>query len=481
MPKGRKRSADPKQEALRNAKDQWNDAASKFISTLIHLKRGINGRGSAELNIPPSKITEPLPSEIGSVLSTLSSDFQALVSSAGQIVSEQAGYSQNRRKPQDKKPKAPIQLAPRPTPTTEPAVNPIEQALNPLASIKQHLMEKYASSRSSRGWEYLKSIFDWREPTRDRINLLKATADLYYNFLDFENDVLTIGVESIEHALHSFEVINNNFRALIRAVKLLEQAAPTKEVSREEQSEISPPAMAPPNEEEQKLISDIERDRTQIVQTLITLDRLSKQLNKSEILPPDIAAQFKEDIIYLDKEVDLDHKKQLLQGMRKSLQNFIRQLEETLPAENWLKVYQSTQPFMRTAETGTELQLVKLAHNLVSRFLRRQLLKSLKFDKTAKHRLKIVEYINRCKEDLQKMMSLLEDRIDLSTLAEKMQSISKSLDEIKSNLQILSIMYREHFYNKERELTHNKSISDDQLMDRVLKRRMRRDLADELG
>ena len=98
----RKRSADPVQEQLREAKDRWNLAAKELISRLIAFKRGMNGRGDARYGLPISKIHEPLPTEIGTFLSELSSNFQQLAESANQIVQQQAYYAEHRRKPQPK-------------------------------------------------------------------------------------------------------------------------------------------------------------------------------------------------------------------------------------------------------------------------------------------------------------------------------------------------------------------------------------------
>ena len=41
----RKRAIDSLQEELRAEKDEWNGETSEFISALISLKKGINGRG----------------------------------------------------------------------------------------------------------------------------------------------------------------------------------------------------------------------------------------------------------------------------------------------------------------------------------------------------------------------------------------------------------------------------------------------------
>ena len=94
----RKHSEDSEQESLRSYKDDWNKEVSLLIAELIAFKQGINGRGSKFLNIPPSSIKDPLPSEISQVLNLVSSHSQEVVSKAQNIKDFQEHYSSNRRK-----------------------------------------------------------------------------------------------------------------------------------------------------------------------------------------------------------------------------------------------------------------------------------------------------------------------------------------------------------------------------------------------
>ena len=95
---------DIKQMALRDHKKQWNIAAKEFIKRLISFKKGLNGRGDNSFSLPTSNIKDPLPSEVISFLSEVSSNFEQLASEALKITREQQEYSQNRRKPIEKKP-----------------------------------------------------------------------------------------------------------------------------------------------------------------------------------------------------------------------------------------------------------------------------------------------------------------------------------------------------------------------------------------
>jgi len=100
---------DPVQMQLRDHKKRWNLAAKEFVSRLIALKQGLNGRGSAKRGLPISDIKNPFPPEIAAFLSQLTSDFQQLAEEASGIIQEQAYYSEHRRKPQPKQPQSPEQ------------------------------------------------------------------------------------------------------------------------------------------------------------------------------------------------------------------------------------------------------------------------------------------------------------------------------------------------------------------------------------
>jgi hypothetical protein len=94
----RKRSEDPKQEAVREQKAEWNAQVSQFIAKLIAFKKGINGRGEPKAGLPPSNIREPLPSEISLYLRHLATEYAEIVQNADGIIKSQYQYSMTRRK-----------------------------------------------------------------------------------------------------------------------------------------------------------------------------------------------------------------------------------------------------------------------------------------------------------------------------------------------------------------------------------------------
>ena len=94
----RKRSSDPRQETLREHKDHWNEHTSDLIDELIALKRGINGRGDKQHNLPPGSIKDPFAPQIGAYLQEVASSASKVIQEAKSIIDEQNNYSQTRKK-----------------------------------------------------------------------------------------------------------------------------------------------------------------------------------------------------------------------------------------------------------------------------------------------------------------------------------------------------------------------------------------------
>ena len=111
----RKPSSDPVQEKLRQDKANWNKETSLFINKVLHFKKLMNGAPNLFFK-QKSKITQPIPSNPTSILSSLTTEFQELAQNASGIVEEQLNYAKNHR---SKQPKAPAQVAlPSNTPAT---------------------------------------------------------------------------------------------------------------------------------------------------------------------------------------------------------------------------------------------------------------------------------------------------------------------------------------------------------------------------
>jgi len=141
------RSKDPKQQVLRDHKRNWNIAAREFAARLRGFKSSMNGKGSVQYGIPPSDIKNPLPSEVGSFMQELVSNFQQLMSEADRIEAEQAAYSANRKKPQEKKLKQPLPPEQEAQPTAPAAPVIPNQEPKKAAMLKQASKKRMGTIR----------------------------------------------------------------------------------------------------------------------------------------------------------------------------------------------------------------------------------------------------------------------------------------------------------------------------------------------
>lgn len=225
----RSRSKDPKQEAIRAEKDSWNKDVSKLIDDMIHFKKMLNGYPSKFFQ-QRSKITNPIPIEPSQVLSMIAAEFSSISERANSISSHQEQYSSSR--------------------------------------------VKKASSKLSRFFSYLKGPYFGSSPEalkrRDRVSLLKYSSDIYYDFKDFNSEILKRDTNSIHSAKAIFNKLSNDiyvFGTFYKAVQPPEQldvGKPVKiEFKKEDdtvQNEKQEQAVENPPEEKRERLSDKEID-----------------------------------------------------------------------------------------------------------------------------------------------------------------------------------------------------------------------------
>lgn len=114
----RRPSTDPVQERLRQNKALWNKEVSTFINDLIHFKKTMNGWPSKFFK-ERSRITSPVPADPATIIGSLAGDFQELVNKGNAVIQEQLDYSKNRRQRQPKQLNLPLPEPGKPPPTPE--------------------------------------------------------------------------------------------------------------------------------------------------------------------------------------------------------------------------------------------------------------------------------------------------------------------------------------------------------------------------
>lgn len=144
----RKPSTDPNQERLRQNKANWNKEVSSFVNDLIHFKKMMNGWPSKFFK-ERSRITSPVPADPGTIIGSLAGDFQELVNKGNAVIQEQLEYAKNRRQKQPKQMNLPLG---QPAPTTPAASKPeapkpdlTQQLSLPSVASEEYEMIKLAS------------------------------------------------------------------------------------------------------------------------------------------------------------------------------------------------------------------------------------------------------------------------------------------------------------------------------------------------
>lgn len=143
----RRPSTDPVQERLRQNKALWNKEVSTFINDLIHFKKTMNGWPSKFFK-ERSRITTPVPADPATIIGSLAGDFQELVNKGNSVIQEQLEYSKNRRQRQPKQLNLPLPEPGKAPPAAE-APKPQQDLSNQLslglnASAKKAEMIKLA-------------------------------------------------------------------------------------------------------------------------------------------------------------------------------------------------------------------------------------------------------------------------------------------------------------------------------------------------
>jgi hypothetical protein len=174
----RKRRKNPEQEAILQLKDSANQKVSDLIKLLIGAKSGWNGRGSSDLGISPSKLTDPLPSTLDKNISTIKSLTNDIASEYSNIKEKQQEYSEK----------------------------------------YQHRISKQASNILTRTWTNVKAPFVADKNRKQRLEILNNLANAEYLMREIESDILSGKKESIYNAatksIDLFEFIDSELYEL---------------------------------------------------------------------------------------------------------------------------------------------------------------------------------------------------------------------------------------------------------------------------
>lgn len=463
MPSQQPKAKDPNQLRLRQHKRNWNASYKELTGKLKAFKNGINGKGDAKHSMPPSDIKDPFPNEIGSYLNELAGEFQALVSDANSIIKEQDNYSRTRTK---KQPKQAPSIAP-------PQGDKIVEDLSRIASFS---FDKNASNKLTRFWQYFKSVFSREELSKFRISMLRMSADLHYSLLDFQNEVLTLEIGSIPRSITKYQMVRYNFDALKRSISNLkdfiergkkekanqdieQQEQEGQSVEEPEAPQAAPSEPSPPAEQEPKEGLAQTNDVAQIKRDIHSL------------FDSAIPEKIKSYLIQLNALID-EYNQEEDENLKSVMVDRI--------VEGYNGVIKSINKSKKKAALSDDI-LIKEAHNAITRYLKKQVVKVVPFNKTAAHRIEVSDLIDNCDDMVAKMMDHLESDIDFASMEIMLAEVGKFIETMNRPLSVLVIFYKEEFYKtKKHDKAKNIHMNEDPMLDFVMQRKVRRDLSRDI-
>jgi len=501
MPAPKVRSKDNAQQRLRDRKRQWNSTYKDFSQKLKAFKDGMNGRGNAKVGLPPSNIKEPMPHEIGSYLSELAGEFQTIVGDAQTIIAEQAQYAKTRRR---RRPKAPGQPGPQqPSAAPEAAPAPAEappavaENLARLGAIEYDL-KKEASNKLTRFWQYITAIFSSKQYNRQRVGLLSQAADLYYSLMDLENKILSMNMSDIPRTVGVFKDVKYNLNSFVGTFqgvqKMMEEKAEEAGVKKPNEVEKGEKKPLVPSVQEEQVQFPVEPsspvgmppDLAKIKNDVHLLFNAS--LGKQQV--QDLFEMLRE---YEDED-DKSMRSMWADRIKSNFEELVKHLTNEVqkrygPAAASVRSVQDIVNLVRQNKKAEYISdyMEKTAHNRLTRALKRRLVKMRTSNKTAPVRLQIDEIIDSMKTTVKNIMNVLERDLSMEELIKHIESLEEDKSKLERPIHVLNIFYMKDFFAKDKKKKPKKMkgqetpfSKEDELVDYVLQRKLKRELSGDL-
>jgi hypothetical protein len=482
---------DPRQMQLRRSKREWSDATSALIANIIAFKRGLNGRGDAKVGLPPSNIKEPLPGEIGSFLTQLTTEFQKVVADAEGIISEQEQYARTRRKRQPKQKQIAPSVAPQQQELSQapPLVETnVSDTLSRLGSIEEETLKAIASSRLTRLWQYMTAIFSTKDFNRQRLGLLGRAVHLRRSLLDVENDILNLKITSIPEAVSKYRKFRDDFNILVGIFQgVMEMVAkkaginPKKNELKQEpiklqyqKDQSGEENKSNSTSEEQAPSGDPEINKIKIDLHLI----FNAGLGNTAIMPISAA------ITEYENETDPNMQSLMKDRIVDGYKNLIRLITNDVQKKYGPTTINNLQDIInlikknRTTASIMDEDLIKLAHNPITRFLKKQLVKAIPFNETANIRLEIVDNIDHMKETLKRLIDTLHEDLSIHEAKILIEQLDKEIKAAKRPIHVLNTFYMRDLFSKNKNIKHSPNTNNE-LFDTLMKRKVKKDLLED--
>lgn len=440
----RKQSTDPIQEKLRQDKDSWNKDVSAFIDDVKHFKKLINGY-ACKFHTDKSKINDPIPSDPSTIIGSLANDFNELSQRCSKIIDFQLEYSKNRKKKQQLK-----------------ALNlSAVDKLNNIASSQTNLVS-YGSNAISRFFSrILNTSFGGSEASRIkkyRMTMLTSCVNISNNLEKLIRTITLSSPESIfissqilTKIIDEFSFLNKGFETFIGNINELSNK---KDQIILDKDTINPED-ALENKKHIEILDDPENKRKGKIKSKIKKDLPIDDLSDESKAVSNIISDYRNNV---GNFLDFNFKKLNLLVM-----NFVNSdiniknkiAGDLLAAYNQLLFdinshygtsEKSLKEIFEAINKNNNIEVT--AQNFLSKYfgkLRHQMSLS---DKTSAIRLDIRKIAESCKEDVDKIMNILEKNMDVKELTLLFSNLNKSLFNILQYQSALSSTVRGKNFNK---------------------------------
>jgi len=434
----RSRAKDPQQEQLRERKDQWNKEVSKLITALIALKKGVNGQPIDDIGLPSSRITEPLPPQVGQIGNGLGTRFTQMFSDLDRIISEQDSYSSQFTQQREQK--------------NQDRLREMQERDNlTTASLTAH-----ASNKFTRILTYLKSPFQFGDKDRAaRISMLRAAAKMYDNVSDVGDAILkrnrTSIPEAFYDALNIYLTADKEFFDKVDALYESKKAKKEKveELVGEKKEEVKPkepepnPEPAQPAQPAQPVVPvDSDKDGL-ITNNEVKVGQLKSLLNQQ-------LGRIEKLQLSFSKVQNSNEEAANFNSYMGFLQSSITDMITTLDAgggnineltKSYKKIDGDLSAFEQRISSVASIEnemMRKVAGNMVGRWFRRRLLDIFQSD-DSELRLILEQDTNVLKKDLNEVMNVLESSsADIDTVRKLAGDVALSLATMAATLQRLA-------------------------------------------
>jgi hypothetical protein len=428
----RKPSQDPVQEKLRQDKSNWNKDVSLFINQVIHFKKLMNGAPNSFYK-QKSKITEPIPANPTTIITSLVSDFQDLAQKGSAIVDEQLNYAKNHRPKQPKT--APLPGTP--APTVPPA--------NDLSKQLAHFEEKYQliaegsnplSRLKTRIFTRTRGISEVKRINRMRLDMLQSCNRARKALNKLQVEIVKGSKESITNSHKLMQQVWNDWAIVARSFSMYKNTLANKQDQANKSTEL-------PNEEtftsKKETLPDQEPDEPshglqensnaieQVKNIVLDFTKYSPKLSQTDTATLETAInnymkasrQFKDNaanIVINEYNNLLTHLNQLSGVSAASIEQAVNQVKPANP----------TEPLEATAQKFIKKWLGKKRHQYLSQ-------------NSSSYRLEVFELAGQTREQLNNIMDILEKTLDVEQLDPVISQINKQITNMRMILRSLNL------------------------------------------